>query len=127
MNFLAIILQIVDSETSSGIISRLVDNVVEAGPIAALFLLITIYLGWRLYKKEEEVKELNDYIRENDKENLKTLNDVNNTLDKVLEAQKVSDSKVGQEIQNTKEYVSLKIDNLSDKIDNVDDKIDKIK
>lgn len=127
MNFLSMILQIVDTDTSSGIIASLVENIVSQGPFAALFLLITLYLGWRLYKKEQEVTELNNYIRENDKENLKTLNDVNNTLDKVLENQKNSNDSVGKEIQNTKEYIGLKIDNLADKIESVDDKVDRLK
>lgn len=126
MNIFAIILQVVDTTTSSGIIDKLVDSIITAGPMAALFLLICIYLGWKLYNKEKEVKELNDYIRENDKENLRTLNDVNNTLDKVLEAQKTSDNTVGKEIQNTKDFIILKIDNLSDKIDNLDNRIDKL-
>ena len=103
---LSIILQVIDSETSSGIIASLVENVASQGPMAALFLLITIYLGWRLYRKDKENTELNKYIRDNDKENLKTLNEVNNTLDKVLETQKTSNNSVNREIKNSKEFIS---------------------
>lgn len=124
--FLGIFLQIIDSGTSSGIIESLVNTVVEQGAFASLFLLICIYLAWRLHRKEKENDKLNKYIRSSDKENLKTLNDVNNTLDRVLESQKNSDNIVIKEIQSTKDIVILKIENLADKVDNVDDKVNNI-
>ena len=126
MLFFGILLQVVNSETSSGIVESLVQSIASQGPMSALFLLITIYLGWRLYKKEIELKEISDYIRESDKENLKTLSSVNSTLDKLLETQRNSDNVVEKSIQNTKDFVSLKIENLTTKIDNLDDKVDKL-
>jgi hypothetical protein len=59
----------------------------KEGPLILLFLIITVYLGWQSWKKDKEIAKLNDYIRESDKENINLLNQVNNTLDKVLNEQ----------------------------------------
>ena len=93
-------------------------------PLVTLFLLIIIYMVWdnnkkdAAYKKEIEKKDntitkLNDYIRESDKENMKVLNEVNNTLDKVLENQEESNVNVIKEINNLKEWFTIKYKNLT--------------
>lgn len=122
----AILLQVLEGAEKGGIIEKLVDSIVEQGPLAALFLLICIYLGWRVHRKEKEIQQLNRYIRENDKENLETLNKLSVTLDKIIDTQKNSDDNVVKEIKNTKEIVVLKIDNISSQVDGVDTKIQKI-
>jgi len=122
-----ILLQVVDVETSSSVVSKIVDSILEHGPIAAVFLAVSIFLVYLLNKREKQIQELNKYIRNNDKDNLETLNKLSTTLDKIMDKQKNSDNNVVTEIKNTKEIIVLKIENLSNKVDNVDDKIDKIK
>jgi hypothetical protein len=126
MFLMGVLLQVLEGAEAGGIIEKLIDSIVQQGPLAALFLLVCIYLGWRLNKKEKEIKQLNDYIRANDKENLETLNKLSTTLDKIIDTQKNSDSNVVKEIKNTKEIVVLKIDNLSNKVDGVDNKLQRV-
>jgi len=78
--------------------------------------------------KDDKLEELNDYIRENDKENLQVLTDLNQTIDKMIDTQKsISDKTIdnqnynteslGKEIKNLKELIEVKIDNITNKID----------
>jgi hypothetical protein len=95
-----------EGETGLNILQELV----KQGPLFALFVAITIYLVWKLDKKEKEIKELHEYIRENEKENLKILNDVNNTLDQVTRKQNDTNEIVAKEVQHLKEFIKLIID-----------------
>lgn len=92
------------------------DKLLNEGSLITLFLLVCGYLIYQIQKKDKEInrlnnylKELNEYIRESDKENLQTLSDVSRTLDKVLENQKNTDSIVVNEIANLKEVIKLMI------------------
>lgn len=94
----------------------LVSNLFKLSPIIGLLLIAIGYLVWNLKKKEDkitqkekELKELNDYIRNNETENLRILERVNNTLDKVCENQKVGDNSVIKEIDNLKQLILLKL------------------
>jgi septal ring factor EnvC (AmiA/AmiB activator) len=105
------------------ILESLIDSVAEQGAIATIFIVICYYLvnqlkgkdkqleakDKQLDGKDEQVAELNEYIRESEKETVQVLNAVNNTLDKVLENQKNSNNMVIKEIENLKEYISLKL------------------
>jgi type IV secretory pathway VirB4 component len=105
------------------IISTLVSNLVEQGAIVTIFIVICYYLlnqlknkdkqlegkDKQLDGKDEQVAELNEYIRESEKETVQVLNAVNNTLDRVLENQKSSNNMVIKEIENLKEYISLRL------------------
>ncbi len=70
--------------------------------------------------KEKEISDLNTYIRENDKDNLMVLNNVNATLDKVIETQKTLSEKIIEnqkhshddllkELGNIKEFIDIKL------------------
>jgi hypothetical protein len=95
---------------STTVLSSMIGTLAEQGALITLFVLICWYLVRQIGKREKEVTDLNDYIRESEKENLQVLNDVNNTLDKVLENQKHSNDMVIKEIENLKEYITLKLD-----------------
>lgn len=62
-----------------------------------------------LKEKELELKELNQYVRQSEKENLLTLQKVSSTLDRVIDAQKSGDNIVLKEIDNLKDIILLKI------------------
>jgi hypothetical protein len=94
----------------SDVAEKLLQNLAEQGPVVTIAILVCLYFYKQVGKKEKEIETLNGYIRESDKENLQILNDVNNTLDKVLENQKHSNEMVVKEIENLKEYISLKLD-----------------
>lgn len=90
-------------------VDKMIEKLAEQGPIVTIAILVCLYFYKQLGKKEKEIETLNGYVRESDKENLQILNEVNNTLDKVLENQKQSNQMVIKEIENLKEYISLKM------------------
>lgn len=59
--------------------------------------------------KEQELKELNQYVRQSEKENLLTLQKVSSTLDRVIDSQKNGSSIVLKEIDNLKDIILLKL------------------
>jgi hypothetical protein len=85
-------------------------------PIIGLLLVGICFLVYllkrrdeKINEKEEELKELNKYIRENDSENIKILEKVSNTLDRVMEQDKTGNSAVLKEIDNLKQLILLKL------------------
>jgi hypothetical protein len=62
-----------------------------------------------LKEKDDQLKELNQYVRQSEKENLLTLQKVSSTLDRVIDAQKTGDNIVLKEIDNLKDIILLKI------------------
>lgn len=90
-------------------IDTIIQKLAEQGPVVSIAMLVCLYFYKQVNKKEKEIETLNGYIRDSDKENLQILNDVNNTLDKVLENQKHSNEMVIKEIEYLKEYISLKM------------------
>lgn len=125
--------------TSTGSADISVDiwqRLADAG-LVFLIMGVGIVIIWRYLKtkdkiikaKDDQLLELNSYVRENDKNNLTVLSQVNSTLDKIIETQKVISEKTieGQkvnagniikEITSLKETIDLRVENLSDKIDN---------
>ncbi len=108
-NFSFILLQ-VQSEVD------FIGQLYKLSPIIGLLLIgigFLIYLlkkrDDKLNEKEEEIKELNKYIRENDSENIKILEKVSLTLDRVMEQDKTGNSAVLKEIDNLKQLILLKI------------------
>lgn len=59
--------------------------------------------------KEQELKELNQYVRQSEKENLLTLQKVSSTLDRVIDSQKSGSNIVLKEIDNLKDIILLKL------------------
>ncbi len=79
-------------------------------------------------EKDDKLEKANDYIRENDKENLPVLTDLNQTIGKLIDIQKpisdkTNDNKnnntesLGREMRNLKDLIEIKIDNITNKID----------
>lgn len=68
-------------------------------------------------EKEAQIAELNAYIRENDKDNLIVLNNVNSTLDKVIENQKSLSDKIMDNQRYTHEDLIKELGNLKEFID----------
>lgn len=129
MNYLLSVIFLLQVDNIGDVISELT----RQGPLISLFLLIIIGMWLLMAKKDksikekeeeiktitkknnDELKELNEYIRENDKENMKILSDVSNTLDKVMSNQIHSDNIMIQEINNLRDTILMKLDNLDSK------------
>jgi hypothetical protein len=96
-----------------------VDFIAQLYKLSPIIGLLLIGIGFLVYllkkrddklnEKEEEIKELNKYIRENDSENIKILEKVSSTLDRVMEQDKTGNSAVLKEIDNLKQIIILKI------------------
>ena len=116
-NFFAfILLQTNLTDNEFGLVDWLIKTIIQDNPLVALLIL---FLGIFIYlyiKSLKENKELNQYIRDNEKDNLETLNKLSNTLEKLTDSQKNSDESVLKEISVSKDFIGLKIDNLSDKV-----------
>lgn len=90
-------------------IVEILESLVKLSPLVAS-LVIFIYFLYKknsdlessILKKEEEIKELNLYIRKNDKDNQLILSQVASTLDSVLESNK-------HNIDDLKNHISLLI------------------
>lgn len=65
----------------------------------------------KINEKEAELKELNKYVRESDAENIKILEKVSSTLDRVMEQEKSGNSTVLKEIDNLKQLILLNLTN----------------
>ena len=63
----------------------------------------------KINEKEAELKELHKYVRESDAENIKILEKVSSTLDKVMEQEKSGNSIVLKEIDNLKQLILLRL------------------
>lgn len=76
-------------------ITEILESLLKLSPLVASLVLFIYFLYKRnenldksIIKKDEEIKELNLYIRKNDKDNQVILSQVASTLDKVLDDQK---------------------------------------
>lgn len=76
---------------------EILESLLKLSPLVASLVLFIYYLYRRnqdleksITTKDSEIKELNLYIRQNDKDNQIILSQVTNTLDKVLDEQKHS-------------------------------------
>lgn len=78
-------------------------------PILGILAIGIVYLVTELKKKNSELSELNKYIRDSEKENLSTLKQVNDTIDRVLENQKLNDNVILKEIDNLKQLLLVKL------------------
>lgn len=87
----------------------LVSGLWGISPLLGLLAIAITYLIRQLTKKEKELETLNEYIRSSEKDNIKTLEKVTSTLDKVMEKQNSSDSIVMKEIENLKQLLLLKL------------------
>lgn len=113
----------------------------QLGPVFALMAIAIIYLARKLDKltdvdsgigakkdeqikelarrKEDEITDLHDYIRENDRENLEVLTSINNTLDKLIHSfasgNEALKEKMITEAKGIKAHIDRKISELKDK------------
>lgn len=76
-------------------ITEILESLLKLSPLVASLVLFIYYLYQKnkdldksIIKKDEEIKELNLYIRKNDKDNQLILSQVASTLDKVIENEK---------------------------------------
>lgn len=96
-----------------------VDFISQLYTLSPIIGLLVVGIGFLVYllkkrddklnEKEEELKELNKYIRDNDAENIKILEKVSSTLDRVMEQDKTGNSAVLKEIDNLKQLILLKL------------------
>ena len=81
--------------------------------------LVTVVMGYlwynsnkKLTEKEKEIKELNEYIRISDKENIKTLSEFGKFLESLIANVDSIKGELAREISHSAEMVKNKIDNL---------------
>lgn len=74
---------------------ELLESLAKLSPLVAALVIFIYYLYHKnkqleetIVKKDDDIKELNEYIRQNDKSTQQVLSQVSNTLDKVLDDQK---------------------------------------
>ena len=85
--------------------------------------LVTVVLGYFWYKadqklkaREHDIKELNEYIRKSDKENIQTLSDFSKFLESLISNVDSIKGELAKEIAHSAEVVKDKIDNLKEVI-----------
>ena len=95
-------------------ITEILESLLKLSPLVASLVLFVYYLYTKnkelektIVEKDEEIKELNLYIRKNDKDNQVILSQVASTLDKVIEQER-SDT---EDIKNHIELLIYKIKN----------------
>lgn len=87
------------------------NEIAEIGIVATLMGAAITWLIKQLSNKEKEVNKLNEYIRQNDKENLSVLSDLNKTMDKMIETNQALNEKLLESHKNNSESVKDHIDN----------------
>jgi hypothetical protein len=117
----ALVLQAVpDVVTDTG--SRIVDPLAEAHPflgvIATIGVAVVGYLGWQLHRKEAELKELNSYVRENDRENLKTIQGLATMIEKLTDVSARIPGDVRRDLDATAEKLLVNLSSLIERIRN---------
>ena len=83
----------------------LLNSLIKLSPIVGLLLFAIYYLYKENKSLKDDNKELNKYVREMEHRNTQILAGVTSTLDKLVD-------KTDNNIDQLKEYISLKIDNL---------------
>lgn len=93
-----------------------INQLYTLSPIIGCLLVGIGYLVYLIKKKddtiadkESELKELHKYVRDSDSENIKILEKVSSTLDKVMEQDKTGNSTVLKELDNLKQLIFLKL------------------
>jgi hypothetical protein len=99
-----------------------VSQLYDLSPIIGLLIFGIMYLLYSikvkndlLEKRDAEIKELNEYIRDNEADNCVMLEKLANSLDKVIASHQHDSSAIIKEIEKTKEILSIKIDNVNRK------------
>lgn len=88
----------------------LLEELIKLSPI------LLALVGWlyntliKLNEKEKELSNINTEYRNSEKENLKTLAAVNETLNKVIDEADSNQETIIKEIQLLKEYINLKFE-----------------
>jgi len=84
---------------------------------------VSVVLGYFWYKtdeklkaRENDIKELNEYIRTSDKENIQTLSDFSKFLESLISNVDSIKGELAKEIAHSAEVVKDKIDNLKEVI-----------
>lgn len=99
-----------------------VSQLYDLSPIIGILIFAIMYLLYSikikndlLEKRDAEIKELNEYIRDNEADNGVMLEKLANSLDKVIASHQHDSSAIIKEIEKTKEILSIKIDNVNRK------------
>jgi hypothetical protein len=94
------------------IVEKVMEKVIKhISPMEALLLLVVGALMYFIYYKDKEVKELNAYIRESEKGNLQVLNEINNTLDKITETDKIRSESLIDEFKSLRDLITFNMMN----------------
>lgn len=84
-------------------------NIAQLSPVIGILVYILYYFKNKVDTKEQELKELNEVLRNTEKENAKTLADVYKTLNEMLNDVESSSRDMTNELKTLKEWLKEKI------------------
>lgn len=90
---------------------------IQIAKVAPVIAVLVIALRYFLRKEklyQKQIKDLNDEIRQSEKDNLDILDKLANVIEKLSNNVVDNRDKVLKEIIVLKEYITLKLDNLKD-------------
>ena len=91
----------------AGMFDKVLSKLIEhTSPMETLLLLIVGALIYFIYIKDKEIKELNTYIRGSEKDNLHVLNEINNTLDKITDTDKIRAESLISEFKSLRDLLT---------------------
>ena len=88
--------------------AALLESIAKLSPIFLALCGWLYYTITKLNKREDELSTINAEYRNSEKENMKTLQSVNETLNKVINEADTNQETVIKEISLLKEYINIK-------------------
>jgi len=91
-------------------IDEVLKTLLQLGPVVSILIAVIIYLYKSLGKRDEQIDELNLYIRESDKANIIILDKVTHTLDKLSDKDDTNTDKVLTELRGLRDAILLRLE-----------------
>jgi len=93
---------------------EILTEVAKIGPVVAILIVAIWYFIKKEKKYQQEIKDLNQSIRDNEKESLGMINKLADALDRIADAK----GDIHTEIVRLKEFISLKLEKINSKNEN---------
>jgi hypothetical protein len=106
------------TDAVSGVVEPLAQNHPLLGVIATIGVAVVGYLVVQLRSKEAELRELNQYVRENDRENLRTIQGLATMIDQVVANTGRIPADVKRDLDATAEKILLNLTSAIERIRN---------